>query len=63
MKPTAQTPELTQHMFQELERPIKPFSDWELNFLADVLDQFNRTSRLSPKQFAKLEEIYAEKTA
>jgi hypothetical protein len=58
MKPTAQTPELTQHMFQELERPIKPFSDWELGFLADVLDQFNRTSRLSPKQFTKLEEIY-----
>jgi len=63
MKPTVQTPELTQHMFQELERPVKPFSNWELNFLADVLDAFNRRGSLSPKQFAKLEEIYVEKTA
>jgi hypothetical protein len=50
-------------MFQELERPIKPFSDWELGFLADVLDQFNRSGHLSPKQFAKLEEVYVEKTS
>jgi hypothetical protein len=60
---TAQTADNIQHMLRELERPAKALTDWELNFLASITDQFNRRGSLSQKQFDILEKIYAEKTA
>jgi hypothetical protein len=63
MSPTVQSRDLTAHMFTELQRPKQKLTPWELDFIASVLDQFNHKGSLSPKQFAVLERIYAEKTA
>jgi hypothetical protein len=63
MRPTVQTPELTKHMFDELQRPVKKLTRWELDFIADVSLRFERLGTLTPAQFSKLEEIYTEKTA
>lgn len=48
-------------MFQTLERPTTPFTPESLEFLVDVLDQFNKSGNLSPAQFVKLQQIYMEK--
>ncbi len=60
---TPKTPELIQHMFDELNAPVKELTDWEYNFLASISDQFSNRGTLSDKQFEILERIYAEKTA
>jgi hypothetical protein len=62
MTRTAQSPEIVEHFFKELERPAKELTPWELDFLISVKDQFDRKGRLSEKQFEVLERIYAEKT-
>ena len=59
---TPQTPEIIQHMLKTLERPSKDLTAWELGFLADIADQFERYGNLTERQFEKLEAIYAEKT-
>ena len=60
---TPKTTEMIEHMFEELKRPIKDLSEWELNFLLSISDQFDRHGTLSDKQFEILERIYTEKTA
>lgn len=37
-------------------------SKWEENFMISITDQFDRSGRLSERQIAILEQIYAEKT-
>lgn len=59
---TPKTTEMIEHFYKELERPNKELSTWELSFLADTKDQFDRRGWLSDKQFEILEGIYAEKT-
>lgn len=61
--PTPKTTEIIDHMLESLEHPYKPLSDWEKTFIASIRDQFDQRGTLSDKQFAKLETIYAEKTA
>ncbi len=63
MAATPQTTEVIEHFFRELERPAKTLTEWELGFLTSAKDQFDRRGSLSPKQFAKLEAIYTERTA
>jgi hypothetical protein len=63
MSQTPQTTEVIEHFYRELERPSRALTVWELGFLADTKDQFDRTGFLSAKQFDILERIYAEKTA
>lgn len=59
---TPRTPEFIEHMFKTLQRPSRDLTAWELGFLADIADQFDRRSTLTDKQFEILERIYAEKT-
>jgi hypothetical protein len=63
MSPTPMSKDLIAHIFTELQRPKQKLTPWELDFIASVSDQFDRKGSLSPKQFAVLERIYAEKTA
>lgn len=37
-------------------------TDWELNFMESITDQFERTNSLSERQIEILERIYVEKT-
>jgi len=60
---TKQTREVIEHFFKELENPKDKLTDWELQFLESIQDQFNRKGSLSTKQFQILERIYAERTA
>lgn len=59
---TPKTAENIEHFLRSLENPSKELTTWELSFLANVTDQFERTQRLSDRQFEILERIYAEKT-
>lgn len=54
--------ELIDEWLKALEQPSKPLTKWELDFLANVRDQFDRTLRLTRAQKDTLEKIYAEKT-
>lgn len=60
---TPQTKENIQHFLDELQRPVKILTEWELDFLSSITTQFERTGSLSEKQFVVLERIYADKTA
>jgi hypothetical protein len=60
---TPKNVETIEHFLRELEHPAKRLTVWELEFMTDVKDQFDRTGFLSQGQFEKLEQIYAEKTA
>ncbi len=60
---TPQTTDMIEHFLKELERPAKTLSEWELDFLTSIKDQFDRRGMLTTKQFEILERIYAEKTA
>lgn len=53
--------EYVAHMLKALERPSRPLSSWELDFLGSISTQFERNGSLSEKQFAYLERVYAEK--
>ena len=55
--------ELILHMLTELEQPVKPLTKWEQSFVESISDQFGERGTLSDRQFEKLEDIYAEKTA
>jgi len=59
---TAQSPEVIGHFLKALERPSKTLTAWELGFLASVGEQFDANGSLSEKQFARLEQIYVNKT-
>lgn len=60
---TPRTPEMIQHMLDELKAPKKQLTQWELDFLSSITSQFEQRGSLSVKQFTKLESIYAEKSA
>lgn len=60
---TEQTTEIVEHFLRELEMPAKTLTEWELDFLVSIRDQFDRRGSLSEKQFEILERIYSEKTA
>lgn len=60
---TPQTKEIIEHFLKELENPAKELSQWEMNFIISIADQFSRKGTLSERQFEILEKIYAEKTA
>lgn len=60
---TEKTRELIEAWLHELENPVKPLTDWELNFLESISDQFHHRGDLSEEQFEILERIYAEKSA
>lgn len=53
--------EVIMHMLKVLERPSRPLSSWELDFLGSISTQFERNGSLSEKQFIHLERVYAEK--
>lgn len=57
---TEQTPELVKHMLKELEAPARELTLWESQFV-DRMHEWE--GKLTDKQFAILERIYAEKTA
>ena len=59
---TEKTNSLISYMLHELETPLRKLTDWELNFLESISDQFIQKGDLSDKQFEILEKIYAEKT-
>ena len=61
MTPTRMSPDLIEHWLKELQRPTKILSDWELQFLESVSDQFLRTHRLTERQFELLERVASEK--
>lgn len=54
---------LAGHMLRELESPSKKLTDWELNFLESITQQFEDRGSLSERQMEVLERIYAEKTS
>lgn len=60
---TAQTPELIEHMLEDLKSPTQPLTKWEQTFFESVADQFLQRRTLSSKQFEILERIYTERTA
>lgn len=54
-------PAIVQHYLRSLQQPRHELSNWELEFLADVSDQFANTVELSDGQIKKLYEIYKAK--
>lgn len=62
MNRTPNRPDLVQHFIDELQRPAKPLTDWEENFLGSVSDYFSRRGKLTDAQFETLEKIYTKKT-
>lgn len=56
-----QTPEAIDHLYKSLENPMKPLSQWEVDFIVSTYDQFSRSGTLSVRQFDVLERIYDEK--
>lgn len=45
------------------DQVIKRLTPWEIDFLENVTTEFQATGTLSSARAAKLEQIYAEKTA
>lgn len=58
-----QSPDVVKFYLDALERPSKPLTAWELDFLASISEQFEQSSSLSSKQFSVLERLYTEKTS
>lgn len=46
------------HMLAELESLGQNLTAWEQSFLESAMDDFERTGRLTDKQYAKLTQIY-----
>ncbi len=45
-----------------LERPRRPLTTWETDFVESISEQFDARGSISDKQQDTLERIYAEKT-
>ena len=53
---------LIQEMLIALQKPRKPLTKWEANFIESIADQFDRTGSLSTRQLEVLDKIYGDKT-
>lgn len=63
MDRTPKTPEMIEHFLKELQMPAKTLTNWELQFLESISNQFDERGSLTDRQFEILEKIYAEKSA
>jgi len=54
--------EVLKDWVDELQRPRKPLTAWELGFLANVGERLDNGRTLSEAQSETLERIYTEKT-
>ena len=53
--------ELAQHMIECLQSPNRKLTQWELDFLTSIGDQFEERNSLSERQFEVLKRVYKEK--
>jgi hypothetical protein len=58
---TPNTPAMIDHMLKELEQPKKKLTAWELGFIESIAEQFEKSGRLSARQFEILERIWSER--
>jgi len=52
---------LIQHYINELETLGHNLTAWEVRFLEDVFDRWERERSLTDEQYAKLKEIYEQR--
>lgn len=52
---------LIQHMINELETLGRNMTPWEIRFLEDIVDQWDRDREITEAQYEKLKEIYEDK--